>query len=353
MEHLDKLIAKASLQKEQKERTKKTWEKELSEITENIPKLQINLDDEEIKMKQVSLFDDNISIYMPKDFKEMTLDDKKDKYSTEPRPQIMYQNNKDTINIGFSIVEIDEPEEELLKLRDEMKEGFLSLNPSSEIYDEGDFMSKESQIAYYAFNSFALGGQMFNLIFITFIDEKILMCNLNCLKKDMDKQKLLLYGIMKTVEIKNNTLELQKPSELQETSEPQKVSTPLKLAEKDELLKMPVISTLIMEYSREQRPVNVFICKNEKGETPINNMYALKENGEFAWIVHWDKDDIKCLNNRPFIAMERRGYYAVVGIEKGVGEVGFCVNPRDGRIMKTIDIKELIKEEGEKSWMKL
>ncbi|MCL2610137.1 MAG: hypothetical protein FWE02_00495 [Defluviitaleaceae bacterium] len=202
MEHLDKRIATITNKHNKKEKIKKTWEEQLSEIVESIPKLHIELNGKDIEMKQLSLLNDSFLIYIPKDFFEIPLDTIKKNYPYEARPQSVYQNKRDTINIGFTIIEDIVEETELTSLRDIMKNSFIKINPASKILDDGDFLQNEKMVVYYTFSSFALDGQNYNLLFLTLVGSNLLICSLNCIKKDMDKIKPLFYGIMKTIEIK-------------------------------------------------------------------------------------------------------------------------------------------------------
>ncbi|MCL2610783.1 MAG: hypothetical protein FWE02_03795 [Defluviitaleaceae bacterium] len=347
MEHLDKRIATIANKHNKKETIKKTWEEQLSEMVEDIHKLNIELDRENTEMKQLSLFDDNVLIYMPKNFVEMPLNNLKTMYPTESRPQLMYQNDINTINIGFLVTEIPESKEELLNLRNDSKKELIALSPSSKIFDMGDFIIDETHIAYYTFNSYAVGGQMFNLVFFAFLVDKasngnkFLLCNLNCLQKDMNTMKSFFYGIMKTIEIKKivHTEQEETTEHNEQEAEKQEELEEQLIFEKEQLLSLSVTSTLSI------RDYRIFICKNENGETPLNNIYALNEEGEFLWAVNnFSEGSFKSLpNKKPFISMEERGLYAIMGldeVETDTTEYGYYVQLNEGRIIP-MDLKNI------------
>ena len=184
-----------------------SWEEQLDQFIIDIKNLEIELEGELTELEKISFFDERLSAYMPKIFKEMPEFMKKKKYLAENRPQFIYHNKKKTVNIGFTLAEIDEGKDQLLVLRDGMKDALVTVHPTTKIYDSGDFFNDENQVAYYTFNSHAIGGQMFNLIYITFLEwnteekNKVLVGSLNCLKKDMEKLKLFFYGFMNSIEV--------------------------------------------------------------------------------------------------------------------------------------------------------
>jgi len=199
MEHLDERVIGMISRGEKEMEKQKDWDERLAEITAEIPLLKLTQKGLEMEMTEYLLFDKKFTIYIPSDFVKMESKHIKQKYPHESRPHLIYRNKKDTINIGFTIINESVDEEDLPGLRDVMKNAFLSVNPASTILDQGDFKQGDNSIVYYTFPSFAIGGQMYNLLFVTIMGGRVLVCNLNCLKKDMETYKLLFYGIMKTV----------------------------------------------------------------------------------------------------------------------------------------------------------
>jgi len=345
MEHLDKRIATIANKHKKKEKVKKTWEEQLSEMIEAIPKSSIELDGEDIEMKQLSLFDGCLNVYVPKDFFEVSLDTIKRNYPYVAKPQIIYQNKRDTINIGFTMFEDIVEETELILFCDIMKNSFIKVNPASKILDDGDFLLGGKLVVYYTFTSFALDGQNYNLMFLTLVGSHLFLCTLTCIKKDMDKIKPLFYGIMKTIEIKE-IVSKEREEEIIEKVDEQKQSPNQLIFDKKQLLSLPIISALSIRHYR------IFICKNENGETPLNNMYALNEEGEFLWSVNLCENGIdKPLpNEKSFINMEKRGEYALLGLdeEEGVAENGYYINVSDGRMLYPINMETLRRQEKER-----
>lgn len=200
MEHLDEKIVNVIKGEAEKVQKEKDFGEKLKEIIEEIKTGKVLQDSLDMEVEPQKFFGKKFTIYIPQFFKKMDFKQVKIKYPNENRPKIIFTNKKDTINIGLNLLSQESfTNDDLLDFRDVMKNSFLSVSPSSRILDEGNFTGDENtQIAYYCFDSFAIGGPMNNLVYVTVIDTSMLVINLNCLKKDWETYKLLFYGIMHT-----------------------------------------------------------------------------------------------------------------------------------------------------------
>jgi len=204
MEHFDEeLINMVNNSKKQKELSLEVqkFEEDLKNVIEQIKSGIVKINDLNIRMDKKTFFNELFSIYIPEDLKKMPDNIAKIKYPSESRPKIIFTNKKDTLNIGINYSEQELKNDEVYVFRDVMKDAFMAINPSSEVSDSGELEIGNTNIGYYAFPSFALGGQMYNLVFVLSLQGKALVCNMNCLKKDMKENELLFYGIMNTIGI--------------------------------------------------------------------------------------------------------------------------------------------------------
>gem|GEM_PF-1605085 len=364
MNHLDKTINIMSAKHEKKEQVKKTWEELLSETIAAFGEAPIALGNEDFELERISLFDNCLSIYIPKYFKEMSLEHINLKYINQLKPNPVYENIKGSINIGFLLIEeVVVEKSQLIEIRNIMKNSFVKLNPSSKIFDYGDFIAnEENQIAYYTFDNAVLDGQMYNLVFITLLGEKTLVCNMNCLKKDKETIKLLFYGIMKTVKIENHNIKENatstKETELEKSSEeeikPQKELTPTAeqlqnrlFFEPEKLITLHKILDFEVEipdgYTIEkgiygttyERPkyknIDIIICENQNGETPLNNIYAIDKDKNFLWSVQNKEIDFENTNYTPFFRGGLRGENRIYAVDEDNSI--YLINSFDGTIV--------------------
>lgn len=179
---------------------------DIEDIIEAFKSNSFRMNQKELSLLQRPLFEESLMSYLPEDYVQSSLRELKVKYPSEQRPQIVYRNKRDTINIGFQLIEESVPDEHIVDMRNVMRDAYKQVNPVTNILDEGLIEVEGRPLAYYAFDSFALGGQMFNLVYVTRLNEQILIGVMNSGKKDMRMCRPLFQGIMHTLEFKDEEM---------------------------------------------------------------------------------------------------------------------------------------------------
>lgn len=179
---------------------------DIEDIIEAFKNNSFRMNQKELSLLQRPLFEESLMSYLPEDYVQSSLRELKVKYPSEQRPQIVYRNKRDTINIGFQLIEESVPDEHIVDMRNVMRDAYKQVNPVTNILDEGLIEVEGRPLAYYAFDSFALGGQMFNLVYVTRLNEQILIGVMNSGKKDMRMCRPLFQGIMHTLEFKDEEM---------------------------------------------------------------------------------------------------------------------------------------------------
>jgi len=182
----------------------KSKEEQIEEIIKQIKEdNKVTTDKLDLEMEQHHFFNKSFSMYMPKYFEEMSEEHVNIKYPNANRPKILYTDSNSVVDICLNLLEEETwTKEQVVEFRNVMATAFLSTSPSSKIFDMGQFaLEEEIPVAYYAFDSYAIGGSMYNLIFITLLGDKILIVSMNCPQKEMEQYELLFYGIMHTTTI--------------------------------------------------------------------------------------------------------------------------------------------------------
>ncbi|MFD1256054.1 hypothetical protein ACFQ3S_04545 [Mucilaginibacter terrae] len=126
---------------------------------------------------------DSIEILIPKDFGVMTQEMIQVKYPSNSRPTLVYTNAKGTTNIAFNhsankitALQISMVKEYLLKT-------FKNMYPSAEWKSEGIKTINNKQVGYMELVTSAIDQKIYNLIFFTELDGRLLICTFNCLDK--------------------------------------------------------------------------------------------------------------------------------------------------------------------------
>ena len=179
----------------------KNKEEQLKEIIRQIKEdSKVTIDELEMEMEQHYFYNESFSMYMPKYFEKMSEEDANIKYPSTNRPKILYTDTGGTVNIGINLTEEGTwVKEQVVDFRNIMLNAFLSTSPSSKVFNTGEFATEEEiPVAFYAFDNNAIGGSMYNFVFVTLLGDKVLIVSMNCPQKDMEQYEVLFYGIMCT-----------------------------------------------------------------------------------------------------------------------------------------------------------
>jgi hypothetical protein len=196
LEHIDEYIVNMVNQADSK-----SDDGGVESVINEIKLLHVDYNDLDMDMTERLFFDDKFKMYMPANFVKMNIQTAKIKYPSDGRPSIVYMNKQDTVNIGLSLIDESVQDSDMPDVRDFMKQIYSSVNPAAKMHDADDFEQDGHTVAYYSFTSHAIGGQMYNLVFMLALEGKLVVCNLNCLKKDAETLEPLFYGIMKTAAV--------------------------------------------------------------------------------------------------------------------------------------------------------
>jgi hypothetical protein len=201
MEYLDENIVNIIKKNKLQEHLKDKFESEVKQIVDEILKGNVTTNGVNLEIEQKPFFDNKFHICIPKKFQKLPEKLAKIKYPNESRPQTIFCNKNDTVNIGINFSEEEVENEDVPLIRDIMKDGYKAVYPHAKTPDVGERIIDDYNVAYYTFISFAIGGQMYNHIFIFSCTNKVVVISLNCLKKDMDTWKPFFYAIMDTIRI--------------------------------------------------------------------------------------------------------------------------------------------------------
>ena len=127
------------------------------------------------------LFEGAFSIAMPESFVEMPSETAAEKYPSVDRPQLIFSNEDGTINLTFSYTEYaiqpDEVENSIKGFKLVIKRMF----PANTFYDLKCEPLNEAKLGYFDYRSYALDDDLYNIIFATGIDGRLLIGTFSCL----------------------------------------------------------------------------------------------------------------------------------------------------------------------------
>lgn len=141
------------------------------------------IQNELVKFERIELFEHKLSFMIPDTFVDLPPNLAKAKYSSEQRPQIIKTSLNTTVNIGFSILPVDISAEQIKNLVVQAKKALKRLNPALVFY-ESKVEMKSMPLGWFEFKSYGLDSNVYNLMFITRIDGKMVHGIFNCKFED-------------------------------------------------------------------------------------------------------------------------------------------------------------------------
>lgn len=160
------------------------------------------VDGEIIQFDTISILSDKISLLIPTTFSIMSEDMAKIKYPNERRPSIIYTNDSASVNIAFNYTQNQASNENLQAIMDSLKESFDNLYPSAQWYTSEVKTINDKDIGVLELITPAIDTEIYNLMWFTDIDGKLLIATFNCTKEQMDEWKPVGETILSSFELK-------------------------------------------------------------------------------------------------------------------------------------------------------
>lgn len=152
-----------------------------------------------VQFERKELFKDKLSIMLPVSFVTLPQKLAKIKYSSQQRPQVIKTSRDTTVNLGMSMADVEIYEENIKQLRNQTQEALKRLNPAFIFYDS-NIETKNVPLGWFEFKSYGIDSDVYNLMFISIIDGKMLHGTFNCDYEDTlewrDAARQMMYSIL-------------------------------------------------------------------------------------------------------------------------------------------------------------
>ena len=148
------------------------------------------------------LLNNKIELKIPKGFEVMSEELINLKYPSERRPTIVYSNESGGINVALNHTENKASQEMIPKFHENFVRLFKQIYPSAEWKDDGVKTINNKEIGYLELITPAIDTEIYNLIFFTDLDHKLLICTFNCTKKNIEEWTPAAKEIMNSLRVK-------------------------------------------------------------------------------------------------------------------------------------------------------
>lgn len=154
----------------------------------------------ELELK--NLLDNKIELKIPKAFDIMSENLIKIKYPSENRPTLVYSNDTGSINVALNLTVNKANQDVILPYKDNFVKTFKSIYPDAKWIGEGVKIINGKKVGFIEFITPAIDTDIYNLMFFTDLEGKLLLCTFNCTKINMDEWDSTAKEIMNSLKVK-------------------------------------------------------------------------------------------------------------------------------------------------------
>lgn len=156
----------------------------------------------DIQLENRSLFNNKIELLVPKDFFPMSKEMLELKYPQQNRPTYVLTNENGTVNIGFRQLPMAGDEKMIASYMDIIKLTFQRTFPDATWKGNGTILVDGKNMNYLKVITRAVDQKIYNYIFLTGLEGKILMGTFNCTEKLLPKWETTAEIIVRSLHIK-------------------------------------------------------------------------------------------------------------------------------------------------------
>ena len=175
---------------------------EAKEARKDIKNGPVKIGQRYYEFEETEFFDEKFKMYIPKDFEDMTLEERKTNYTPENEPDVIKCNEKGDTHITLKIIDSPLAEEHVEKLKDEMKESVKNTNPINVFYDDGVLEVAFKNIGFFEFKSYTIDEPLCNLMFFLEFEGKILMGTFCCPYEEYGEWRECIFEVIKSIRVR-------------------------------------------------------------------------------------------------------------------------------------------------------
>ncbi len=148
------------------------------------------------------LLDGKILVQLPVDFKLMSTEMLEAKYPSGNRPTLVYTNEDGSINFAFNHTQNRITKEQLPEALPVFIKQFNTLYPQINWIKKELTTVNGNSFVVLEFITPAVDSKIYNLMYVTSLDDKMLMCSFNCLESQKTEWEQKAKESLNSVEIK-------------------------------------------------------------------------------------------------------------------------------------------------------
>jgi hypothetical protein len=154
------------------------------------------------ELEKRSLLDDKIELLVPKAWKQMSEENVKIKYPGPRPPKYVLSDVTGGISLAFNHTDSKATQTDLETYKGVLKGVMNNAYPNAEWLEDGIKEINGKKVAYYKVITDAQSGRIYNQMFFTDLEGKLLICSFNVVENKMKDWKSTADQIMNSLTIK-------------------------------------------------------------------------------------------------------------------------------------------------------
>ncbi len=154
-----------------------------------------------IEFETKTLLSGKINLKIPKTFEIMADEMLKLKYPSERRPTLVYTNESGEINVAINLTQNKANQNVIAAYKDNFVQTFKNSYPTAEWKDKNVKEINGRKVGYLELITPAIDTEIYNLMFFTDLDGKLLLCSFNCTKKNITEWSVAAKEIMNSLKL--------------------------------------------------------------------------------------------------------------------------------------------------------
>ncbi|MCM1159599.1 MAG: hypothetical protein NC412_00105 [Roseburia sp.] len=138
------------------------------------------LDGEVVKFESQIIYQEKMSILLPEGFITMPKKIAKVKYPSEYRPQVIKTDDTGMVNMTFNLFDRNILPQQIKGATQTIKKGIRNMYPANIFFEEEMFEMGDTVCCWFDYKSHAMDGAIYNLLYVTSIEGKVLQGTFNC-----------------------------------------------------------------------------------------------------------------------------------------------------------------------------
>lgn len=155
-----------------------------------------------IELETKSLLNDRLELKIPKALGIMSEGMIQIKYPSERRPTLVYTNETGGINVALNLTQNQANQDILQAYYDNMVSTFKQIYPSATWKGKGIKEINGRSVGFLELITPAIDTEIYNLMFFTDLDGKLLLCTFNCTIENVDEWNPVAHEILNSIRVK-------------------------------------------------------------------------------------------------------------------------------------------------------